>query len=677
MPDNESNDFKYYAFISYSRFDNSAAAYLQKNLEKFRFPVKLVSKENRPNHKKFIRPVFRDRRDLKNTESSFTEDIRSALQDTHYLIVLCSPRSAASEWVNKEILHFLETHDNDLSKVIPVILEGRPGCGTMEECLPSALRCDAITSRNLPSMISDDGEPEKQGWENGLVQTLSYALKVEREKIKASVDAEKLRQFKIYTAIGISVAIVFALLTAWAVRAERIADANVKRAEAAEQKTALQRNIAISEKERAEKAEKIAVAAKVRAERSEEEAKKQRDIAVDAREKAEVAEKNAKYQAEIAKEQLEFIGAVFRSANPNLHNGNRRVTVWEIMKNASSDIMDDSNVIHLQNLAVKAALADLFGGIYLDCKEYLMAEKLYMFSAIAKKKNNENFNSIASSLYGVARCKFHSGEHDNAKELLVEILKEYRQLPEEEQCYETIAMCHNELGCIFEIEQEFDNAINNFNKTIDFYELATKQNDKYNFSYEKIMAAMNIGIIQRQLKDTLEAKQYLLKALQWIKQEQRNSENDISLYKKEEMHIARQVSLLYAGEGNFDEAEKKMKPVVIYWKQKAETDRMYIEDLMNVSFELGWIQMQKKAYKDAVESFNIALKHSETIKFGNSESAKRINAVISHLCGLILIIEKLDIEKGKKMQQDALEWAKNNPEHPTAKQIISAMKGVK
>ncbi len=35
--------YKYYIFISYSRLDNSAAAYLQKNLEKFRFPVKPIS----------------------------------------------------------------------------------------------------------------------------------------------------------------------------------------------------------------------------------------------------------------------------------------------------------------------------------------------------------------------------------------------------------------------------------------------------------------------------------------------------------------------------------------------------------------------------------------------------------------------------------------------------------
>ena len=133
--------YNYFIFISYSRKDSKIAAYLQKQLENFRIPVKLaVHKENLPEGQDFLRPVFRDRRDLKNTEQSFTIDIQIALEQSRYLLVLCSQHSAESKWVNGEITHFLKTHDQDYAKIIPLILSGKPNSGDQDECLPSALR---------------------------------------------------------------------------------------------------------------------------------------------------------------------------------------------------------------------------------------------------------------------------------------------------------------------------------------------------------------------------------------------------------------------------------------------------------------------------------------------------------------------------------------------------------
>ena len=212
--------FRYYAFISYSRKNSKAAAYLHKQLEHFRIPVKYVAEENRPAGQKFLRPVFRDRRDLESRGNSFTEDIKAALEHSRHLIVVCSPMSATSVWVNEEIKHFLATHNNDYSAIVPIILTGEPGSGDDTECLPEALRVKEITIRNLPSMIPDDGDDEKNGWENGVIQAMSYMLKVEREKIKASVDAEKVRQIKKHAFIGIFCSIIFAALTFWAFNAE-------------------------------------------------------------------------------------------------------------------------------------------------------------------------------------------------------------------------------------------------------------------------------------------------------------------------------------------------------------------------------------------------------------------------------------------------------------------------
>src|SRR5436305_4739896 len=113
--------FQYYAFISYSRKDSKAAAWLQKRLEWFRFPVKLVDEDRRPPNTRYIRPIYRDKTNLEVTDEHYWTNIRRALEQSHYLIVLCSPHSAVSEPVNMEVAHFLDTHNGDASLVVPVI----------------------------------------------------------------------------------------------------------------------------------------------------------------------------------------------------------------------------------------------------------------------------------------------------------------------------------------------------------------------------------------------------------------------------------------------------------------------------------------------------------------------------------------------------------------------------
>lgn len=222
--------YKYFAFISYSRKDSRAAAFIHRSLEHFRIPTRFVEPQYRPDKGRFLRPIFRDKRDLANTEGSFTEGIRSALEATRYLFVVCSRSAAGSLWVNEEVRHFLAHNGNDLLKVVPIVLEGNPGAGDESECLPAALRCKEITFRNLPTMIPDEGAKESEGWENGIVQALSYVLHVRRENIKASIDAERMRQMKIYLGIGVVCSFIFAALAFWAVKAERRAVANQRMA---------------------------------------------------------------------------------------------------------------------------------------------------------------------------------------------------------------------------------------------------------------------------------------------------------------------------------------------------------------------------------------------------------------------------------------------------------------
>ena len=64
--------------------------------------------------------------------------LEQELDENRYLIVICSPRSAKSEWVNSEILHFLAIGRD--GRILPIIVDGVPHSGDPDsECYPLAL----------------------------------------------------------------------------------------------------------------------------------------------------------------------------------------------------------------------------------------------------------------------------------------------------------------------------------------------------------------------------------------------------------------------------------------------------------------------------------------------------------------------------------------------------------
>ena len=132
------NKKKYYAFISYKREDEQWAKWLQQKLEHYKLPVNLNGRSDLP---KEIRPVFKDTSEL--NPGNLPQQLHSALEQSRYLIVICSPRSAKSEWVNRELETFVEMGRTD--KIIPFIIEGKPfSKSPEEECFPEAIR-------NLPA----------------------------------------------------------------------------------------------------------------------------------------------------------------------------------------------------------------------------------------------------------------------------------------------------------------------------------------------------------------------------------------------------------------------------------------------------------------------------------------------------------------------------------------------
>ena len=126
------NQYKYDAFISYrhKELDKFVAENLHKQMESFKLPGN-VSRKHKGGRTKIER-VFRDKEELP-ISSNLEDPIMQALQNSEYLVVICTPRIRESIWCRKEITTFIEMHGRN--KVLAVLAEGEPADSFPEELL--------------------------------------------------------------------------------------------------------------------------------------------------------------------------------------------------------------------------------------------------------------------------------------------------------------------------------------------------------------------------------------------------------------------------------------------------------------------------------------------------------------------------------------------------------------
>ena len=121
-------NFDYYAFISYNREDEKKAKWLQNKLENYKLPA--VIRKEKSDLPKEIRPVFRDKTGME--AGAIIDTIQEKLKRSQYLIVICSPEAAKSNWVGTEINAFMEMGRSD--RIIPFIVDGVPNSNDSREC---------------------------------------------------------------------------------------------------------------------------------------------------------------------------------------------------------------------------------------------------------------------------------------------------------------------------------------------------------------------------------------------------------------------------------------------------------------------------------------------------------------------------------------------------------------
>jgi eukaryotic-like serine/threonine-protein kinase len=226
----ESADYRYWAFISYSHADKAWGDWLHRALETYRVPKHLVGKDGAfgPVPRRLY-PVFRDREEL-SVASSLGAKIQRALQQSRSLVVVCSPRSAASHWVNEEIKYFksLSREDRILALIVagePNVTHGKPGFSPEQECFPEALRYRLGASGELTEEqtepIAGDARKGKDGKLNAKLKLIAGLIPVEYDTLKQRDQERRRRSLMGLTALACAVALAMTGLAIFAFEAER------------------------------------------------------------------------------------------------------------------------------------------------------------------------------------------------------------------------------------------------------------------------------------------------------------------------------------------------------------------------------------------------------------------------------------------------------------------------
>ena len=204
----QGQQFKYYAFISYNSKDTEWGKRVQRKLEHYRMPATLCSE--RGWKRKPINPVFFAPTDIQ--PGGLSEELQERLKASRNLIVICSPNSAKSEWVGKEIEFF---HNLGRTQQIHFfIVDGVPHSGDPDtECFNPI-----VDKLGLPEILGANINERIYSWswlnkERAYVQLVSKLLGVEFDAIWQRHRRQLIVKAVAWT-VGI-IAVIAALLAVW------------------------------------------------------------------------------------------------------------------------------------------------------------------------------------------------------------------------------------------------------------------------------------------------------------------------------------------------------------------------------------------------------------------------------------------------------------------------------
>ncbi len=171
-------DYKYFAFLSFQSADAKEALRMQRALETYRLPYAVSRRHSLPRK---LGQCFCYLSDISLREELMHE-LEARLAESRYLIVLCSPQSAKSTFVNGGIERFISLGRRD--RIIPLIVDGIPYSGDPEtECYPEALRRHFPKSSNpfedhqiLGVNIHEEGVSARRARQRAVVMVMARML---------------------------------------------------------------------------------------------------------------------------------------------------------------------------------------------------------------------------------------------------------------------------------------------------------------------------------------------------------------------------------------------------------------------------------------------------------------------------------------------------------------------
>lgn len=174
----EQNCYQYFAFISYNSADTGWGKRLQRRLENYRMPSTLCGE--RGWKRKPINPVFFAPTDIQ--PGGLDDELKSRLRASRNLIVICSPNSARSSWVGKEIAYFSSLGRTE--NIFFFIVDGIPHSGDpATECfnpVTETLGLPEILGANIHEKVY------RRPWlnrERAIVQLITKLLGVEFDSV--------------------------------------------------------------------------------------------------------------------------------------------------------------------------------------------------------------------------------------------------------------------------------------------------------------------------------------------------------------------------------------------------------------------------------------------------------------------------------------------------------------
>ncbi|NQE61250.1 toll/interleukin-1 receptor domain-containing protein [Caulobacter sp. RHG1] len=216
---------QYKAFISYSHKDRKIAEWLHRALETYRAP-RALTKARDGASAGALRPIFRDREEL-SASSNLSEVIQDALDRSEALIVLCSPFSAASRWVDQEVAHVIER--GDVARIICLITPETPADATLDSVLPGALRA-ALPEGVEPLAV--DLRPNGDGRRLARLKIAARLLDVSLDQLVQRDARRRLQVMTAFTAAAVVVSVGMGAMTVLTLQSRKVARAQRDETEA-------------------------------------------------------------------------------------------------------------------------------------------------------------------------------------------------------------------------------------------------------------------------------------------------------------------------------------------------------------------------------------------------------------------------------------------------------------